>query len=242
MNLIPSHIKLFILLLVFPLLGYSTTWHTVSNGYWGNGNTWSGSGIPDYHTEDTIIISHPVFLDNNLVLFNQAFLQIEEDGGLCGHQRLDVLHNAHLQKFGILELDTLNLQDSAVVELLAPGSTVLTLGAVISGASYMTSSSPMSVGPWFDCIMPEYGFMDIHNYDEVKINVYPNPASEKLFIELVGDSKGEVSLLDIHGKLIYKSYVEAKKAVIDLSPFEKGVYFVWIKSAMAISNRKIVVQ
>lgn len=67
--------------------------------------------------------------------------------------------------------------------------------------------------------------------DEVRI--YPNPASELVWLEGALFSKGihTVSILDVRGKLIRKtpiSNVAGNKVVVDLTELEDGLYFIQV--------------
>jgi alpha-tubulin suppressor-like RCC1 family protein len=82
---------------------------------------------------------------------------------------------------------------------------------------------------------------------EGKIIFYPNPTSDKLFIEFDQNSKQgyELEILDVTGKSVYKGKIKSQKETIDVSKWNsKGIYLVRIldKNKNQIENRKIVIE
>ena len=82
-------VKKILIAFIFTILAinsaFSSTWITISKGYWNNGSIWSTGMIPPYSSSDTIIIEHPVVFENNLYFNDGAFIQIDssdEYGGM----------------------------------------------------------------------------------------------------------------------------------------------------------------
>jgi hypothetical protein len=74
---------------------------------------------------------------------------------------------------------------------------------------------------YFDDIMLEGGVGIFEQPDIVKANVYPNPATDVLFIEGTGELS-EISIYSVSGRLVYSS--EDVKASVNLDNFTPGVY------------------
>lgn len=74
------------------------------------------------------------------------------------------------------------------------------------------------------------------------IAVYPNPASEYIFVTSE-TSLESVQLLDSRGRRIHQEAVQpnVKEYKVDLHPFETGIYLLRIKTANAIVTHKLVV-
>ncbi|GAB4383350.1 MAG: hypothetical protein Kow0075_15450 [Salibacteraceae bacterium] len=70
--------------------------------------------------------------------------------------------------------------------------------------------------------------------DEVQeqtFNIYPNPVSNNLFIEMSVMDDLKVELVDLLGKtLVTQSFFSTNKAVLDMSAFPQGVYMLKIQS------------
>lgn len=74
------------------------------------------------------------------------------------------------------------------------------------------------------------GEVGVEDKLESKVSVYPNPATDILFIQ--GDFKGstEYSILDITGREIKKGILSNKINTINISEFNAGMYFIKINS------------
>ncbi|OFY85301.1 MAG: hypothetical protein A3F72_19155 [Bacteroidetes bacterium RIFCSPLOWO2_12_FULL_35_15] len=79
------------------------------------------------------------------------------------------------------------------------------------------------IGPIHDLTLT-----DIHENDnQVGIEIYPNPATDKLFINISKIGPYNVAIYDITGKIV-KSQTVSQNEIIDLSTIESGLYFVKI--------------
>lgn len=84
--------------------------------------------------------------------------------------------------------------------------------------------------------------VDLQNND--KVNIYPNPTSDKLTIEFKGFKNAFVTIYDITGKVIYRSNELKSMFTIDVSTYDKGVYFIDILDLNkdVISKQKVVIK
>ena len=82
-----------------------------------------------------------------------------------------------------------------------------------------------------------------HSLDS-SINLFPNPARDKLTIALPNtNEKVEVTITDISGKIIYYSRVtQTQKVEVNTQDFAAGVYVVQIQSSDLIGTRKFVIE
>ncbi len=71
--------------------------------------------------------------------------------------------------------------------------------------------------------------------------IYPNPATENLFIENLNDNTFQLKILDITGKIIYQNN-DNKSLKIKVTDYPKGVYFVKIKQENKTIVHKILVK
>jgi hypothetical protein len=76
------------------------------------------------------------------------------------------------------------------------------------------------------------------------INVYPNPASDWIMVDLGEIEKGpaKVSLVDVCGQLIWSEKKERVLIRIPVSQFDAGVYFLRIEMGMGVYGKKVVIQ
>jgi hypothetical protein len=83
------------------------------------------------------------------------------------------------------------------------------------------------------------GIDDLTGHYDIKI--YPNPASEKLYISALNVEVDEVQIFDVQGKLLLKSGVDGNKITVDISGLSSGLYMVRITSSTEIYTRMVQV-
>lgn len=80
-------------------------------------------------------------------------------------------------------------------------------------------------------------------YDELNASVYPNPASEQVFLELTAvESNSLVELYDATGKLLQKKVLQSKITEFDFSSLPKGIYLFKIMSGAKTIQLKTIKQ
>ena len=73
-----------------------------------------------------------------------------------------------------------------------------------------------------------------------KIQVYPNPAYDLLTVESVVSDSYRIEITSLKGQLVLSHEFEGISDQLDLSSFQKGVYFITISSKDFIATRKII--
>ena len=77
----------------------------------------------------------------------------------------------------------------------------------------------------------------------LSFDVYPNPAQDKIYVDLNQITKNtSITLMDIQGRIIRTIAVKNSKTTIDLVDCSKGVYFVSVQSDRGVLTKKIIVQ
>lgn len=83
------------------------------------------------------------------------------------------------------------------------------------------------------------------NYGKViRLNLFPNPASEKFTIELPahGNNNYTVEVIDIFGRIVLKSEIKNKKSEIYIDKLQRGIYFIRLaQDSKIISTDKLIV-
>ena len=113
---------------------------------------------------------------------------------------------------------------------------------VIYPATYCVTVS--DEGCWaFDCVVVEEQ-IGIDEISENEIFLYPNPAKEKLLIAIEGTGTKTGSIYNSAGQLVESFGAFINNIEIDISAYNKGVYFVKIESSenTQINKRFIVVE
>jgi hypothetical protein len=70
--------------------------------------------------------------------------------------------------------------------------------------------------------------------------VYPNPTKTLLNIETRVSETHYIEITYMNGQLIFSMEMEGSHHQLDLSSFQKGVYFITIKSKDIVTTRKII--
>ena len=87
-------------------------------------------------------------------------------------------------------------------------------------------------------------------YKSLNVNVYPNPAKEKVFIEIenIGNESYEMQLMNIEGCILYRKNIlensnPSPKQIeeIDISNFSRGIYIIKIQSNKLLFTKKLLI-
>jgi hypothetical protein len=82
--------------------------------------------------------------------------------------------------------------------------------------------------------------------DAFKVEIAPNPSSERISIQLVNSlaNSSDLTIMDATGKIILRKGIAANENTIELevNDLANGLYFVQLKNGEGISNEKFIVQ
>jgi len=75
-----------------------------------------------------------------------------------------------------------------------------------------------------------------------QLTLYPNPANNKIFIDLAGTRKESniLSLQDINGTILLESNFKGKETSLDISNLPKGVYLLKVQNYLGITAEKLI--
>ncbi len=73
-----------------------------------------------------------------------------------------------------------------------------------------------------------------------ELSIYPNPTNNFLTIETEQPDHYSINITSLNGQLIYSTIMEGTTHQIDLSSFQKGIYFITIRSDEFVTTRKII--
>jgi hypothetical protein len=76
--------------------------------------------------------------------------------------------------------------------------------------------------------------------EDVGLMLYPNPTNSLLTIETDHPDHYSINLSSLNGQLIHSTTMEGTSHLIDLSSFQKGVYFITIRSEDFVTTRKVI--
>ena len=80
---------------------------------------------------------------------------------------------------------------------------------------------------------------------KIKVNIYPNPATSTLNIELPDNTvtnTATVEMLDISGRVVLKEYFTAPVLHLNTSGLHSGLYLVKVQTAKGVVTEKVVVR
>jgi len=84
-------------------------------------------------------------------------------------------------------------------------------------------------------------YTGIPNNRQCDLSIYPNPASDKLVVDvLVGSPKLELSILNLQGQQVLNRKLWDANNIIDISPLPSGVYTVKVTEATTQMVRKFI--
>jgi hypothetical protein len=71
-------------------------------------------------------------------------------------------------------------------------------------------------------------------------SLFPNPTTHSITILTKSPERKELIINTMNGQLIYSTKMKGTTLQIDLSPFQKGVYFITIRSEDFVTTRKVI--
>jgi hypothetical protein len=77
---------------------------------------------------------------------------------------------------------------------------------------------------------------------ETNWSIFPNPTNDYLFIQNFSNNNNTLELIDINGKMIHKWNNIKQTARINISSFDKGLYFLKMTNSIHTTYQKIELQ
>ena len=81
--------------------------------------------------------------------------------------------------------------------------------------------------------------MQLKNKDN-NIKIYPNPASDKIFIETGFNDDAQISIYNVLGELVSQTQIKNEKFEMDISELKKGIYILMITYPQGILKQKLI--
>ena len=82
----------------------------------------------------------------------------------------------------------------------------------------------------------------IHENELSGVSIYPNPNNGQFVIDLQNADNAQIEVLTISGQVIYSKQTNDMHNVIDLSNFDKGIYFVHIRGNKLSGVKKVIIE
>jgi hypothetical protein len=180
--------------------------------------------VPQFQQSDTLVLLHPVVLQQDLDLPTNSHIHISPGGGLCGHQKITMQPHSSMLVEGILELDSIFLFTAQVRTTYSSRVTLYRYAHITGTGALWSNFGVTRVGPWFDCKLPEFAFAvntkPVLEQQPV-CQVFPNPAYDKLTVET--EVPVLLNLYNLAGRSVLSEDIEATWQ-IPISNLPKGLY------------------
>jgi len=124
-----------------------------------------------------------------------------------------------------------------------PGGTDPDLTLTVNGCYYLVITDNNGCTSTSDTICDQS--VGIHELQAGHFSVKPNPSNGSFIIETPGKyGAGEITITDISGKCVYKSVWEANSITkaIDVKSFNKGIYFLQLKTDISLHTERIIIR
>ncbi len=78
-------------------------------------------------------------------------------------------------------------------------------------------------------------------YATKQFELFPNPASNFLNVNMESEGAGKLFLIDLTGKVIREEFLEPGLQYIDISEIPKGLYIIKVQSDKVVYSEKITI-
>jgi len=86
-------------------------------------------------------------------------------------------------------------------------------------------------------------FVGINQQQEINLSFYPNPATDKITLEISGETGESILVIvNIEGKEVIKQKITSRKTLVDISSLNSGVYFIRLTNDRTVEVGKIIKQ
>ncbi len=102
---------------------------------------------------------------------------------------------------------------------------------------YVTTKDGNFIDSCLVTVTPRVG---INNTKPTGFNIYPNPANDLLTIKTNESGQHTIEIHSLNGQLLYSNKIEGPTHQIDLSSFQKGLYFITVRSRDYVITEKII--
>jgi hypothetical protein len=95
---------------------------------------------------------------------------------------------------------------------------------------------------WFDSLAVKRSpSVDLGEFDtSPEVQIYPNPTAGLLTIETAETDLLHIEIFTLSGQSVFNRTIEGPSMQVDLSSFQKGIYFLTIRSEDYMLTRKLI--
>jgi starch-binding outer membrane protein SusE/F len=81
--------------------------------------------------------------------------------------------------------------------------------------------------------------MNLSDQLDMPFRIYPNPASDKLFIHSANKTINRIQIADFAGKVVFTSNQASQNKTIDLTGITRGLYLIRVQTTDNVYTSKI---
>jgi len=216
----------------YPFMVYANAELNLTSGSWSGNNLstdFGGNGNPNISRQTAAGIwamSSTVNFGAGFSMYANNFLCIDTASTLNVSQNITASSAATVYPWKI------DPSTNKAVADYYEGRTLLSGSAVAANFRKFDVAQADNTSLWYlhpDGTIHSYS-VGIETAENSDIRIYPNPASDKVTIDLQNTTATEICLMDIYGKTVVRKAVNGQSEVIDLGSLAKGMYFVQIRN------------
>ncbi|HAW51430.1 MAG TPA: hypothetical protein DCX54_03735 [Flavobacteriales bacterium] len=159
------------------------------------------------------------------------------------------LIDGRVLKFEFLDI---NLPDSTTNEELSHGSINFTIGqlpnlpfgTVVENTAHIffDFNEAITTNTEHHRIDLIGGIVHHEQIGSLSVNIYPNPGSDKIWLDIASGKPVTVTMFNVLGKTVSRSNFAHGKHSVDVSTLQNGVYFVEVKSGDQRITQKLIIR
>jgi len=115
-------------------------------------------------------------------------------------------------------------------------------GAVTSAANPITLTMNENKTITANYSLIETGVSSPKTAVKKNVTLYPNPATDKLFVNTASNAVYKIRLFDLTGKVVYTSNNASENETIGLTGITRGLYFIQVQTADGIFTDKVIIK
>lgn len=123
-------------------------------------------------------------------------------------------------------------------------NTIMTVGAYYNLVCYYENDKLIYHNSQFDTCFPDSTTVSISMFDDKKkIEIFPNPAKNKITIYSQSGKISEVKIYDLTGTCLYQNLnINSNRIDLKTDNFSKGMYILKVKDEQDENSHKIIIQ
>ena len=86
-------------------------------------------------------------------------------------------------------------------------------------------------------------YLNLNENNQNSVSIFPNPSENYIYIRYENISPESYKIFDVNGRLIYSKIINNNDdLLVDISSYDRGLYFISIVSNQKVSNLKFLVK